>query len=244
MTDRRTDLLRICATALLLCSQPVVAQSQATSDVHPAKPITPSVDGSQAAQQPAGANAQTSQAVGETSGGETRESTKAALRAPKASQFRPSGPVTITADHAELVQGNYAVYTGKVTVLSNTMTMNGDRLELTQSKDGQYVAKITGDPAHLVHNAGGADNPQVTAHAQTLDYDSKTDTVKLDGKAQLTRGGNIVNGEQISYDLAQQRVQAGGGESGQVKMVIQPPPPSHDGNASPESPASTAGATP
>lgn len=243
MTDRRTDLLRICATALLLCFQPVLAQSQATSDVHPAKPITKPGDEPQSAQSPAKGSAHESQPADQAADADKRESTKAALRAPKASQFRPSGPVTITADHAELVQGNYAVYTGKVTVLSDTLKMTGDRLELTQSKDGQYLAKITGAPAHLTHQGDGTDDPPVTARAQTLNYDSKTETVKLEGDAQLTRGGNIVNGEKISYDLLQQRVQAGGGDNGQVKMVIQPPPPSQNDGA-PASPASAAGVRP
>lgn len=222
MTNRRTEcfrILRLVPLALVLGTGVALAQTQATSDVHPAAPIKPPNTSAAHGKRKTGPAPATSST--------DREARKAAFTAPQASQFRPNGPITITADHAELIEGDSAVYTGNVKVDSDTLKMDGDRLELKQAKDGQYTAKITGNPAHLAHAGVGPDDPPVTAHAQTINYNSKTETVELSGKAQLTRGGNIVDGEDISYNLAKRQVQAGGGTGGQVKMVIQPPPPTH-----------------
>lgn len=153
-----------------------------------------------------------------------REATRAALSAPNVGQLRPKGPITVTADHAELIEGNDAVYTGDVKVRSDTLQMDGDRLNLRQLKDGQFVAHVTGDPAHLLHAGNGAGDPPMTAHAKSITYDSDAQTLKLETDAKLTRGGNVVTGSTIRYDLAAQRVQAAGGKGAQVKMVIQPPP--------------------
>ncbi len=225
MTDRRTKRSRRLywlALALTLSAGPALAQSQATSDVRPAAPIkSPKTDVKQTKPKPKPNSNGTTSTADETN--------KAALKAPQPGQFRPNGPITITADHAELIEGNYAVYTGNVKVDSDTLKMDGNRLELKQTKDGQYVATVNGNPAHMMHAGVGPDDPPVTAHAQTIIYDSESETVTLDDKAQLTRGGNSVNGKHISYNLAKHQVQAAGGSGGQVKMVIQPPPSTHDG---------------
>lgn len=180
------------------------------------------------ATKPAPASSAAPQAANPAQGpASTSQARKAALSPPKSSQFRPSGPITITADRAKLVAGGYAVYSGNVKVSSNTLNMQGDRLKLKQSTNRQYVATVTGTPAQLSHASSGPDDPPVTAHADTLIYNSDSQTIILDGHAQLTRGDNSINGQHISYNLAVHQVQAGGGNGGQVKMVIQPPPPTH-----------------
>lgn len=229
MSRRRTErLCRLTALLLAVAATPAVAQSQAASDVQPPTPSHSRAPATPAPTAPAPASTT----------GDSRAATRAALSAPNLTQLRPTGAVTVTADHAELVEGNYAVYTGKVEVKSDTLTMHGDRLELRQTSAGQYTAKITGNPATLNHQSTGVEDPAVTARAQTLNYDSKTTTVKLSGQAQLTRGGNVVDGEEITYDLTQHRVQAVGGDGGQVKMVIQPPPADSHGGQTTTPPAS------
>src|SRR5581483_11728062 len=94
---------------------------------------------------------------------------------------------------AELVQGNSAVYVGNVTLDSDTLKMDGDRLELKRAADGQYTAKITGAPAHMSHAGNGPDNPPVTARAKTMTYDSRSGVIDLAGDALMTRGDDIVS---------------------------------------------------
>ena len=107
---------------------------------------------------------------------------------PSAADLRPNGPLTISANHAELTQGNTAVYTGNVTLDSDTLKMDGDRVELKRAADGQYTAKVTGAPAHMSHAGNGPDNPPMTARAKTMTYDSREGVVDLVGDALMTRG--------------------------------------------------------
>ncbi|MFI4979708.1 MAG: lipopolysaccharide transport periplasmic protein LptA [Nevskiales bacterium] len=143
-------------------------------------------------------------------------------RLPSAADMRPTGPVTIGANRAELTQGNTAVYVGNVTLDSDTLKMDGDRLELKRAADGQYVAKITGSPAHMAHAGNGPDNPPVTARAKTMTYDSRSGTIDLVGDAQMTRGDDKTTAETITYHLLEQRYEASGGDApgGRVKIVL------------------------
>jgi lipopolysaccharide export system protein LptA len=159
--------------------------------------------------------------------------TPAAFAAPakKASStdaLRPTGPVTITADRAEWSKVGVMIYIGNVSLISDKLKMNGDRLELTQFPNNQYTAKITGAPAHLDHvgepNEKGEPTPNVTADANTLFYDSRTSVVDVLDNAKMTRGKDVMTGSNIHYNVAERRIQATGGESGQVTFVIQPPP--------------------
>ena len=159
--------------------------------------------------------------------------TPAAFAAPAkktsaADAMRPTGPVTITADRAEWSKVGVMIYTGNVSLISDKLKMNGDRLELTQFPNSQYTAKITGSRAHLEHagepNEKGEPTPTVTADANTLNYDSRTSVVDVIDNARMTRGKDEVTGSNIRYNVAERRIQATGGDGGQVKIVIQPPP--------------------
>ncbi|MGH8461334.1 MAG: LptA/OstA family protein [Stenotrophobium sp.] len=142
--------------------------------------------------------------------------------------LRPTGPVTVTADHAEWQNGGDMVYTGNVQLSSDTLQLRGARLELSQFPDGQYLAKLSGAPARMDH-AGGVDDkgqplPPVSAQGANLTYDTRSDIVDIVGKAVLTRGKDEIDGSSIHYNVAQRRIQASSDNGSQVKIVIQPPP--------------------
>lgn len=141
---------------------------------------------------------------------------------------RPQGPVTVTADKAEWQQGGVMLYTGHVRLASDTLEMTGQRMEIERLANGQFRARLDGEPARLsdpgAPAAGDAPAaPPITAEARTLVYDAVAATVELKGGALLTRGADRLTGEAILYDVAQRRVQAAGGEGGQVRIVIQQP---------------------
>lgn len=144
-----------------------------------------------------------------------------------AQSLRPSGPVTVTADRAEWEKGGAMLYAGNVSMVSDTLSMRGERLELRQKKAGEYEAILRGSPARLDHagQPGNAEAPPVAAQARTLIYDTGTSMVQLSGAARLVRGTDEITGETIRYDVAARRIRAAGGEGGQVRIVIQPPPP-------------------
>ena len=143
--------------------------------------------------------------------------------------LRPTGPVTLTADSAEWVQGGEMQYQGNVSLQSDTLQLRGDSMTVTQSADGQCQAQVVGAPAHLDHagapEAQGLAAQPVSAQAGRIDYDSRQGVIRLSQKARLLRGGDEVTGEQIDYIVAERRIKAAGGQSGQVRIVIQPPKP-------------------
>jgi lipopolysaccharide export system protein LptA len=149
-------------------------------------------------------------------------------RDPAVDSLRPTGPVTVTADRAEWEQNGAMVYSGKVALSSDTLKLKGDRLELRQHPGGQFEAQVTGNPARLDHpglkDRRGEPGPPVSAEARTLSYDSRSGVVDISGKAKLLRGEDEVHGENIRYDVIARRIRAVGGEGGQVRIVIQPPP--------------------
>lgn len=151
----------------------------------------------------------------------------AAAAKPTASErLRPTGPVTVTATSVDWAKNGMMVYTGNVKLSSDTLNLDGDRLELEQQGDGQYRAKITGKPAHLTHSGDtdeqGQPQPPVTARGNTLIYDSKNGMADVTGDAKVTRGEDEITGETIHYNVNERRIQAAGGTGGQVRIVIQP----------------------
>jgi lipopolysaccharide export system protein LptA len=141
-------------------------------------------------------------------------------------KMRPSGPITVTATSVDWAKNGLMVYTGDVKLDSDTLLMDGDRLELEQLGDGLYRAKITGNPAHLTHQGtlddDGQPDPPVTARGKVLNYDSKSGVADVSGDAKVTRGEDEITGESIHYNLNERRIQAAGGTGGQVRIVIQP----------------------
>jgi lipopolysaccharide export system protein LptA len=172
-------------------------------------------------------------------------------RMPTAAKLRPTGPVTITANSSEMEQNNFAVYTGNVVLDSNTLKMDGDRLELKRAADGQYTVKVTGAPVHMSHPGTDADDPPLTAHARTMTYDSRTTVIDLVGDALMTHGDDTTTADTIHYNMTQQRYEASGGNaasggSGRVTVVIpQAPAPGEGAGAAPQpAPAPAQGGKP
>ncbi|HWU67387.1 MAG TPA: lipopolysaccharide transport periplasmic protein LptA [Stenotrophobium sp.] len=144
--------------------------------------------------------------------------------------MRPEGPVTVTADHAEWQKDGVMTYSGHVLLVSSSLTLKGDRIELQQQPDGQYTAKVDGRPAQMDHAASvdgnGQPSPPVSATADSLRYDSLSSVVDLIGHSVLTRGKDQITGSSIRYNVDERRIEAAGNSSGgQVRIVIQPPPP-------------------
>ena len=120
-----------------------------------------------------------------------------------------TGPIKITAQRAELERREYALYRGRVKLVSQDMVLTGDRLELRQPGKGQFEARLTGAPARLEHR-GDAKGPPVSASASQIVYDTRTATVEL-------------SGGQVRYNLEARRISAAGSGESQVQLTITPP---------------------
>lgn len=153
--------------------------------------------------------------------------------------LRPTGPVTVTADRAEFEQGGAMIYTGNVLLLSDTLKLSGDKLELQQFEGGQYESRISGSPARLEHSGtgeGGAAAQAVSAQANNLRYDTRSGIIDILGKATMRRGKDEITGDNIRYNVLARRIEAAGGSGGQVRIIIQPPPPKAAGKAAEPAP--------
>jgi lipopolysaccharide export system protein LptA len=87
----------------------------------------------------------------------------------------------------------------------------------------KHIASIAADgsPAQFqrqVVRTGQAAPTDVTGHAQRITYDVARDEVQLTGNSWLTDGCNDISTQQITYDIASQRVEAAAapGQDGRV----------------------------
>ena len=160
-----------------------------------------------------------------------------ALWAPAgAEQADRTKPINIEADsmtYDDLKQVN--TFTGGVTLTKGTILIRADKLVLRQDPQGYQYATAYGNPASFRQKREGVDQ-FIAGSAQQLDYDGKTETVKLQEKANLKRlererVTDEVHGNLIVYDSLSEffNVQSGGpasatpeNPSGRVRVVIQP----------------------
>lgn len=128
------------------------------------------------------------------------------------------------------------VFTGNVILTKGTIVIRGDRLVLRQFADGMQSAVATGKRASFRQKREGLEQI-INGYANEIDYDSRTETLKLTGDGLIKRlecevvldeitGGVIVYNattEQFTVDG-----KAPGENSGRVRIIIQPRP---DGKA-------------
>jgi lipopolysaccharide export system protein LptA len=122
------------------------------------------------------------------------------------------------------------IFTGNVVLTKGTIVIRGDRLVLRQFPDGLQTAVATGKRASFRQKREGMEQI-VNGFAQEIDYDSRSETVKLTGDGLVKRlecdvaideitGGVIVYNaqtEQLTVDG-----KAPGETSGRVRIIIQP----------------------
>lgn len=138
-----------------------------------------------------------------------------------------------------------STFEGNVQFAQGTMTIRGDKIVVTQSKDGFTHGSATGQPASFRQKREGSDE-YAEGYAERIEYDTKNETLHLFGQAQMKRGEDEVRGEHITYSSKTEIFQVTGAsgkqadasgklvdtpDKGRVRAVIQPknrnavPPP-------------------
>lgn len=139
------------------------------------------------------------------------------------------GTTQIKADHAEatgLDLGNSRwVLTGHVQVYlpQGQLQASAATVQFTDKRIASIAAD--GSPAQFerqVLRTGQTAPTDVTGHAQQITYNVARDEVQLTGNSWLTDGCNDISTEQITYDIASQRVEAAAapGADGRVHGTI------------------------
>ncbi|WP_373186439.1 lipopolysaccharide transport periplasmic protein LptA [Halopseudomonas sp.] len=140
-------------------------------------------------------------------------------------------PIRIQANSATLDERrNTAVYKGNVIITQGSMRLTGNQVTLNTDSEGA-VSKIIsqGNPA-TYSQTPDANDADVNARAQTIEYFADTERVVLIDQARLEQRGNTFQGDYVSYDINKQVVDAGRptagdkGEPGRIEIVIQPRP--------------------
>ncbi len=140
-------------------------------------------------------------------------------------------PTNIEADKLQYDDAKQlTVFTGNVVLTKGTIVIRGDRLVLQQFPDGKQTAVATGKRASFRQKREGMEQI-INGFANEIDYDSRTETLKLTGDGLIKRlecdvaideitGGVIVYNAQTEQFTVDGK--APGDSSGRVRIIIQP----------------------
>jgi lipopolysaccharide export system protein LptA len=152
--------------------------------------------------------------------------------AERADRFKPTQVEADRMDYDDLKQVN--VFTGSVVLTRGTMIIKGDRMVVTQDAAGYQYGTTTGRLASFRQKRDGVDE-WVEGYGEEIEYDGKTEVVKLRRTAKVrrlegTRVMDEIDGPLIIYDSRTERFNVEGGQASgpvasgnsRVKVVIQP----------------------
>lgn len=158
-------------------------------------------------------------------------------RAEKADRNRPMHVESDALRYDDLKQTS--VFTGRVVLTKGTILIRGERVEVRQDADGYQFGVVTAAPAALAffRQKREALDEFIEGEGERIEYDSRADTVKFIGQAQLRRfrgatlgdeisGGVIVynnSTEVFSVDGAPAKTGAGA-PTGRVRAMLSPKP--------------------
>lgn len=146
-------------------------------------------------------------------------------------------PLTMESDRpctVDLVR-QVSVCTGNVVISQGTLVIRADRVELRETPEGYRTATALGTPdkpAFYRQKRDGGDE-HVEGTADRVEYDARSDTLRLVGRAQVRRMRGTVPSEEIqgaviTWDNAAELFSVQGGAStpsnpgGRVRAVLSP----------------------
>jgi lipopolysaccharide export system protein LptA len=148
-----------------------------------------------------------------------------------------SKPMAIEADQPGSVdlQRQVVIFNGNVVITQGTMLLRADRVELRERPDGYREAKAIGSatrPANFRQKRDGVDET-VEGAAERIEFDAKTDTLRLVGNAAVRRlrAGVVadeITGSLITWDNTNELFNVTGGAAspanptGRVRAVFAP----------------------
>ena len=130
-------------------------------------------------------------------------------------------PIDIDADRADVDDARQiSTFTGNVVVTQGTMVIRGDKMVVTQDKDGFKHGTAYGHPASYRQKREGLDE-YVEGYGERIEYDTRADTVDFYVQARVKRAQDEVRGEHVTYNSKTDIFQADdkGAEKGVPKRV-------------------------
>ncbi|MBI5659541.1 MAG: lipopolysaccharide transport periplasmic protein LptA [Nitrosomonadales bacterium] len=143
-------------------------------------------------------------------------------------------PMHLEANRVSIDDANQiSTFEGNVQITQGTMTIRGDKIVVTQDKDGFTHSTATGQPANFRQKREGMDE-YAEGFGETIKYDARSETVDLFGRARVKREQDEVSGEHITYNSRTEVFQVHGAQAdasgspagtqgkGRVRAIIQP----------------------
>lgn len=125
-------------------------------------------------------------------------------------------PIEIASDSAErdeklgltLYHGNVVIRQGSVLIEAETVTIK-TRVSTVSKRDELEEILTVGKPSRMQQRLESS-GELVSAIATTIQYQVSNDTLTLIEQAELKQGERLITGDRISYDIAAEKVTAGG----------------------------------
>ena len=140
-----------------------------------------------------------------------------AVPSPEAKVVDSSYPIDITSDSVEtFTKDNLILFKGNVMARQKDMVIYADSLEAVIIEDGKGIEKVIADGRVKIQQGVRV------ASCQKAIFYNLDKRVVLTGDPKVWEGDNIVSGEEIIFDIEQNRIEVKGGASGRGKVRIIP----------------------
>ena len=131
-------------------------------------------------------------------------------------------PMDIDAGHQSgtLDDRSPTILSGGVHISQGSLDIRSDRAEITLADGDPTRAVLTGGP--VVLNQQMDDGTPMTARANNVDYNLKTEIVVFTGDVTIQQPRGTMSGQRVVYNLKTGNLDSGGEGNGRVKMRILP----------------------
>lgn len=131
-----------------------------------------------------------------------------------------SAPISIEANSAMIDEpAGRAVYRGDVVLKQGGMRLQAGELTLYVQDGRAHKAIASGTPVKL-EQAATAEAEATQAEARQITFLITDNRMVLENRARLSQGERIFQGAHIDYDLTNRRVNASGGGTSRVLLVL------------------------
>jgi len=146
------------------------------------------------------------------------------------------GTLGVEADLAETNELNFEngmwMFMGNVVIEADNAILFCEKARLRFINHQLISAELTGEPARFEQTTGESDQVN-SGEANSIIYKLTAGTLQLTDNARFSDGTNKISGDMITYDLQARRLTAGSGNSGPVKILIEPPRRAKEQNSKP-----------
>lgn len=139
-----------------------------------------------------------------------------------ADELRPSDDATIiiSADESwEDIAEDVFYFSANVNIRTPGWSLQADKVTVYGNLEDPERIVADGTPVQFAFSkAGSADDPDIRGTGSHLEYLCGPEVIKLSGDARLTGDRQIMRSDEISYDLVQEKLLAGGPDGVHIRV--------------------------